>query len=148
MSGFRFYLVRHAAAEPAAASDAARRLTREGRAAFAAHARAHAGRMAVSRVATSPLARARETASLLAAATGAAVEEEPALAPGASGGAELLSLGRRLGAGAALVGHNPEIAEAIAAVARRHVAVPAGAIAAIDVDAGGLRLAWLEAGPT
>jgi phosphohistidine phosphatase len=145
VSGFRFYLVRHGAAEPTAAvgSDAARRLTPEGRAAFAAHARALAGRMTVSRVVTSPLARARETAGLLAAATGTAVEEDPALASGASAGAELLALGRRLGAGAALVGHNPEVAEAIAAVARRHVAVPAGAVAAIDADAGGLRLAWL-----
>jgi phosphohistidine phosphatase len=145
VSAFRFYLLRHAAAEPAAASDAARRLTSGGRAAFEAHARALAPRMAVTRVVTSPLARARETAALLAAATGAAVEEDAALASGASSGAELLALGRRLGAGAALVGHNPEVAEAIAAVARRHAAVPAGAIAAIDVDGGGLRLAWLEA---
>lgn len=146
MSGFRFYLVRHGAAEPAAAagSDAARRLTPEGRAAFAAHARALAPRLAVSRVVTSPLVRARETAALLAEATGARVEEDPALASGASDGAALLALARRLGAGVALVGHNPELAEAASAVARRHVAVPAGAVAAVDADAAGLRLAWLE----
>jgi phosphohistidine phosphatase len=151
VSGFRFYLVRHAAAEPTAAagSDAARRLTPEGRDAFAAFARALAARMAVSRVVTSPLARARETAALLAAATGAEVEEDGALASGASEAAAILALARSLGAGVALVGHNPELAEAIAAAARRHVSVPAGAVAAIDADGAGVRLAWLEApGPT
>lgn len=145
MSRFRFYLLRHASAEPASSSDAARKLTAEGRAAFADLARALAGRMAVSRVVTSPLVRARETAALLGAATGAPVEEEPALASGASGGAELLALARRLGAGVALVGHNPEVGEAIAAVARRHVAVPAGAVAAVDANGAALTLAWLEA---
>lgn len=147
MSGFRFYLVRHAAAEPKGprGSDAERRLTPQGRDAFAALARALAPRMSVSRVVTSPLVRARETAALLAAATGAEVEEDDAVSSGASEAAALLALARRLGAGVALVGHNPELAEAVAAAARRHVAVPAGAVAAIDADAAGVRLAWLEA---
>jgi phosphohistidine phosphatase len=147
VTALRLYLVRHGAAEPssAAGSDAARRLTPEGRLAFAAHARALAPRMRVTRVVTSPLARARETAALLAEATGAPVEEDDALAAGACDGRALLALARRLGAGAALVGHNPEVAEAIAAAARRSAAVPPGAVAAVDVDASGLRLAWLEA---
>jgi phosphohistidine phosphatase len=142
----RFYLVRHGRAEAKhAAGDAARRLTAEGRAAFFAHAAAAAGELALSRVATSPLARARETAELLGQATGAPVREEPALASGASTGAELLRLGERLGAGAALVGHNPELAEAVALVAGRHLEVPPGAIAAVEADGAGFRLAWLRA---
>ncbi len=147
MSGFRFYLVRHGAAEPKApsGSDGERRLTPTGRDAFAALARTLAPRMTVSRVVTSPLARARETAALLAAATGAPVEVDDALSSGATEAAALLALARRLGAGVALVGHNPEVAEAVAAAARRHVAVAAGAVAAIDADAAGVRLAWLEA---
>lgn len=142
----RFHLVRHGDAAPKdARGDAARPLTPAGRERFAAHARALAPRLALSRIATSPLARARETADLLAGATGAAVLEEPALASGASSGRELLALGLRLGAGAALVGHNPEIADALAAAAGRQVEVRPGTIAAIDAEAGAFRLAWLVA---
>lgn len=140
----RFYLVRHGRAEAAAADDASRRLTPEGRAEVTAHATRLSARLAPSRIATSPLLRARETADLLAGATGAPVEEEPALASGRSSGREVLALGRALGAGAALVGHNPELAEAIALASGRHEEVRPGAVAAVDADAGGFRLAWLE----
>lgn len=141
----RFYLVRHASAEPKASSDAARRLTAEGRAAFAAHARAVAPRLSVTRILSSPFLRARETAELLAAATGAAVEEIAELASGRSSGPEVLARARRLGGGVALVGHNPELAEAVALAAGRDGELRPGAIAAVDVDAGGYRLAWLAA---
>jgi phosphohistidine phosphatase len=145
----RVYLVRHAAAEPASpAGDAGRRLTAAGGDAFTALVRALAseleGGAAIRRILASPLVRALETAALLAGATGAPVEEEPALRSGASSGAELLALARRAGAGAALVGHNPEIAHAIARAAGRDVAVPAGAIAAVDLADAGPRLAWLR----
>lgn len=145
MTAVRFYLVRHARAESKdAGDDASRRLTAEGRERFAAQARAAAPRLALSRIATSPLARARETADLLAAATGAPVAEEYALASGASSGREILDLGRRLGAGAALVGHNPELADAVALAAGRHLDLRTGAIAAIDAEPAGYRLAWLD----
>jgi phosphohistidine phosphatase len=86
------------------------------------------------------------SALAIAGATGAQVEEEPALAAGASSAQELLALARSRGEGVALVGHNPEVAEAVTAVARRHVGVSAGTIAAVDADAAGqLRLAWLKA---
>jgi phosphohistidine phosphatase len=142
----RFYLVRHGRAEARhPRGDAARRLLPDGRAAFAAHARALAPEVAVTRIATSPLVRAAETAALLAEATGATVEEEAALASGASGGRALLRLGRALGHGAALVGHNPEVAEAIALAAGRQVEVPAGTVAAVDADDAGDRLVWVRA---
>ncbi|HEY6002508.1 MAG TPA: histidine phosphatase family protein [Anaeromyxobacter sp.] len=146
MTAVRFYLVRHAKAEAKGpADDAFRRLSPEGRERFAAHARNVASRLALSRIATSPLVRARETADLLAAATGAPVAEEDALSSGASSAREILALGRRLGAGAALVGHNPEVQEAVALAAGRDVDAKTGAIAAIDSDERGYRLAWLEA---
>jgi phosphohistidine phosphatase len=142
----RFYLVRHARAEPKGpGDDASRRLSPEGRERFAAHASRVAPRLALSRIATSPLARARETADLLGAASGAPVAEELALASGASSGREILALGRRVGAGGALVGHNPELQEALALAAGRDVEAKPGAIAAIDADEGSYRLAWLEA---
>lgn len=146
MTAVRFYLVRHGRAEPAGPSgDSARRLTPEGRAGFTAHARAVAARMGVRHIATSPFARARETSELLAAATGAPVADEEALASGASSARELLALGRGLGAGAALVGHNPEIAEAVALAAGRSLEVKPGAVAAVDAEGETFRLAWLEA---
>jgi phosphohistidine phosphatase len=146
VTGLRFYLVRHGRAEAKhPGGDAARRLTADGGARFAAHARALAPEVAVSSVVTSPFARARETAELLGAATGAAVVEDPALASGASSAGEILALGRRLGAGVALVGHNPELAEAVALAAGGPRELEPGAVAAIDADGGGYRLAWLRA---
>lgn len=141
----RFLLVRHAEAEGSASSDAERRLTAEGRARFEAHARALAPSLRLARVVTSPYARARETAEILAAATGAAVEEEPALASGGSTGAELVAAGRRLGDGVAIVGHNPELADAVALLGGRPVPVRPGAVAAVDFDGAGERLAWIRA---
>ncbi len=148
MTTLRFYLVRHGRAEARdRGDDASRPLSEEGRAGFAAHARVVAPRLSVSRIATSPLSRARQTADLLAAAVRAPVAEEDALASGASSGRELLALGRRLGAGAALVGHNPEIAEAVSIAAGRDVEVRPGTVAAVDCDDAGARcdLAWLLA---
>jgi phosphohistidine phosphatase len=146
VTAHRFYLVRHGRAEGKhPAGDAARRLTADGRARFAAHARALAPEVRPSSVVTSPFARARETAELLGAATGAPVVEDPALASGASSGGEILALGRRLGGGVALVGHNPELAEAVALAAGGPRELEPGAVAAIDTDGGGYRLAWLRA---
>lgn len=148
MAPARFYLVRHGEAEGGASGgDAARRLTPGGRARFAALARAVGPRLALSRILTSPLLRARETAELLAGATGAAVQEDDALGSARSTGGDLLQLGRRAGAGAALVGHNPELAEAVGLAGGDH-RLPPGAIAAIDVDGETCTLAWLEAPPT
>lgn len=145
MTSIRVYLVRHAKAEPQGGDDARRRLTPEGRDRFAAHVRALAPRLRVARIRTSPFLRARETAELLAARTGATVEEEPALASGSSDGRAVLALVRAAADGTALVGHNPELAQAIASVAGRDLEVKPGAVAALDVDGGEVRLAWIEA---
>ena len=145
MTALRFYVVRHGRAEARhPAGDAERTLTADGRARFAAHARALASQLPLQSVVTSPLVRARETAELLGEATGAPVVEEASLAPGALSGREILALGRRLGAGVALVGHNPEFAEAVAVAAGKDQDVPAGSIAAVDADPSGWRVAWLR----
>jgi phosphohistidine phosphatase len=149
----RFYLVRHAEAERTGpGGDAARRLTAEGRARFAAHARALARALQVARIVTSPYARAAETAAVLGAATGAKVSTDGALASGASSGRAILLLGRAHGAGAALVGHNPELAEAVARAAGRDLPVAPGTIVAVDDDGREFTVAWVRAigqpGPT
>lgn len=142
----RVYLVRHAKAErDAPGGDAARRLTPEGRARFFAFAGSVAEKLDVSRVVTSPFTRARQTAEILAAATGAPVAENPDLAPGRSTGRDILAWARSEGSGVALVGHNPEMAEAIALAAGRSEKMPPGSIAAVELThGGGSRLAWIE----
>jgi phosphohistidine phosphatase len=140
------YLVRHGKAEEKASrgGDAARALTAAGRERFEALARAQAGRLRVARVVTSPFRRARETAELLARVTGAPLEEDEALASGASSPRELLALARRAGEGAALVGHNPELGGAVALAAGREVEVKPGTIAAVTFAEGEPALAWME----
>jgi phosphohistidine phosphatase len=138
------YLVRHAKAEPGSAGgDASRHLTGKGREAFQRLARELCREIRVTRILTSPFTRAVETAALLSAACGAPVEQDPRLASGTSGGRELLRLAAALGGGTALVGHNPEIAEAIRLAGGGDVHVPPGTVAAIDREG---RLAWLRPG--
>ncbi len=139
----RFYLVRHAEAERGG-PDAARHLTPAGRDGFAALAGALAGTLGLSRVLSSPAVRARETAEILAASAGAPLAEELALEAGRSTGAALLALGRAAGDGAALVGHNPEMAEAVALASGAAPLVPPGTVAAIAVEPGGFRLLWVR----
>jgi phosphohistidine phosphatase len=147
MSAHRVYLVRHAKAEPGGPSmqDAARRLTVEGRRRFNLLLGALGGRLSARRIVSSPLVRARQTAELLASATGATIAEDERLASGVSGGPELLALVREAAADTALVGHNPEIAEAVARVAGKDLEVKPGAVAALDVEGKDVRLAWLQA---
>ncbi len=136
-----WYLIRHARAEGTAqGGDAGRRLTPEGRDGFRETVLALVGRLALKRILVSPFLRARQTGDLLAAMTGAPLEVEEELASGASTAARLLALGAELGEGAALVGHNPELGEAIGLAAGRDVDVPPGTVAAIGLDG---RLAWL-----
>ncbi len=139
-------LVRHAAAAaPSGVADRDRELTPEGRRAFARLAEGISREVRLVRVVTSPYARAVATARLLAAATGAEVEEEPALASGASDPAAVLRLARAAGPGVALVGHNPEMGGAIALVSGRDEQVPPGTVAALEPGPGGsLRAMWVR----
>ena len=135
-----FYLVRHGKAEePRGGGDDARRLTADGRDAFAALAPS----LPLRRIATSPAVRARETGEILAAATGAPTAPEPALAPGRSGAEALLARGREAGDGVALVGHNPEMVEALERAGRVD-RMPPGSVAAVEATAGGFRLLWIR----
>jgi phosphohistidine phosphatase len=150
MQAIRVYLVRHGDAERASeGGDAARRLTAEGRRRFHALAAGLGERLSLARVLSSPFARAQETAEILATVTGVPAEVEGELTPGRSSGRDLLALALREGAGVALVGHNPEMAEAIAIADRRGVGVGVGVapgtIAAIDLTPGGAALVWIEA---
>ncbi len=140
-----FYLVRHGEAEKCATgSDVARRLTADGRSRFAALAAALAPELRLELVLTSPLTRSSETAELLASACGGRVQEREARNSGRSGGMQILELGRSAGAGAALVGHNPEMAEAVTLAAGLDQRVPPGAVAAVEAGAEGYRLLWLR----
>lgn len=138
----RGYLVRHGTAESInAAGDAARALTLEGRAAFARHAEGLRTSMAVRAVFTSPLMRAQQTAQILGDVLGVPVTVLPDLASGNLGGAQVLALLETRGDGALLVGHNPEMADALARVAGRGVAVNPGTIAEVALESP-LVLRW------
>jgi phosphohistidine phosphatase len=140
-----FYLVRHAEAQAhQGVGDAARRLTEAGRKGFADLAGSLAPEMRVRRILTSPLVRARETAALLSQATGSVAAVEEALVSGRSSGSDLLALGREAGDGSALVGHNPEVAEAVVLAAGGSQRVAPGAVAAIEAGDVGYRLLWLR----
>jgi phosphohistidine phosphatase len=146
MTARRVYLIRHAKAEPhGEGDDADRRLTTEGRRRFNLLLGALGGRLSVRKAITSPFVRAHQTAELLAGATGASIAEDERLAAGASDGREVLALALAAPAGTALVGHNPEIAAAVAQVAGKDLEVKPGSVAALDVDGADVRLAWLEA---
>jgi phosphohistidine phosphatase len=137
------FLVRHAEAAQGGV-DAERRLSAAGRAAFADLLQMLGPRLDPRRVLTSPFRRARETAELLARSAGATVEESDDLASGHGGGRELLAAAREAGPGAALVGHNPEVAEALAIAAGKGVPVPQGTVAALDLSGPAPRLLWLR----
>lgn len=145
----RVYLVRHATAEADhSRGDAARGLTASGRERFVRLIEELASELLVVRILTSPFLRARQTADLLARATGSLVEEEEELESGRSSGAALLRLAARAGDGAALVGHNPEVAEAVSLAAGRHEEVKPGSLAAVDLLASGPHLAWIRRPPS
>jgi phosphohistidine phosphatase len=66
---------------------------------------------------------------------------EPRLASGASTGRQVLALAVAAGPGVALVGHNPEVAEAIALAGGEEAEVPPGTVAAVRLDG---RLDWVK----
>ena len=137
------FLVRHAEAV-AGGVDADRRLSASGKSAFSDLLQMLGPKLTVRRILSSPFRRARETAALLAHATGASARPSDDLASGHAGGRELLDLARREGAGALLVGHNPEIAEAVAIAAGKPSPVPPGTVAALDLSGPAPRLLWLR----
>jgi phosphohistidine phosphatase len=142
---FVVFLVRHAEAAPGVGgTDADRQLTVRGRAGFERLLASLGPTLAVRRVLSSPFHRALETAGILGRATGAPVEAADDLASGHASGLEVLALARQAGAGAALVGHNPDIAEAVALAAGDTAPVPPGTVAAIDLSGGRPRLLWLR----
>jgi phosphohistidine phosphatase len=139
------YLIRHAEAGAGVGiKDADRRITEHGRAGFERLLAALGPSLSVRRILASPFLRARETARLLEQATGAPVEPSDELASGHCTGRELLALARQAGPGVALVGHNPEIAEALAAAGGGAASVPPGTIAALDVGGARPRVLWIR----
>ncbi|MBI4581513.1 MAG: phosphohistidine phosphatase SixA [Planctomycetes bacterium] len=118
----RVHFIRHAIAVPRGApgvvDDASRELTREGIAKMRQQARGLAKlKIDLARIWTSPYARARQTADILADEFGitGSVRVLPALAPGGSFDAILEELAANASLNeAALVGHEPDLSTTIA----------------------------------
>lgn len=111
-AGLQVLVMRHGPAEPAGhGGDAGRRLSHEGRKRTRLAARALAAVAPIpARIYTSPLVRARETAEILAAATGAPV---PVATPLLEPGFDRRELARELAHARieplAVVGHEPDL---------------------------------------
>ena len=139
------YLVRHASADGGVGGrDADRKLTERGRAGFERLLASLGPSLTVKRVLSSPFLRALQTAEMLGRAAGAPVEPWDDLASGHASGREMLALARQAGPGSALVGHNPEIAEAVALISGAAAPVPPGTVAALDLSGASPRLLWLR----
>lgn len=112
------YLVRHAKAEEEhGGGDGHRSLTVEGRRQMREHADRLSERVRLERLVTSPLVRATQTAEIVSTAWG--VDEilvRSDLAYGPATARTVADLAAALGPGHALVGHNPSLAEGLAAI--------------------------------
>ena len=126
----RVILVRHAEAAPGE-PDAQRPLTAAGREA----ARELAARLAAERpsfVLSSPLLRARETATPIAEAAGVALEVDHRLAPGA-GVDDLRAATTGKGEPVVVVGHQPDCGEIVLALTGEHVRFPPGGTCDVEL---------------
>ena len=150
----KLYLLRHASASDITPSDAARELTREGseEARIAGAALAELG-VKPSRVLSSPLVRARQTAEIAAEAMKFSGDVQPLdeLANGASTSSLLNALRSYASASdILLVGHMPSLAEHLATLigAKDAQAFPLGkaSVACVELEqlrAGTGQLRWL-----
>jgi phosphohistidine phosphatase SixA len=122
----RLFLVRHAHSAPGD-PDSLRPLSAEGR----EQARALGERLApisLDAVLTSPLLRARETATAIARAAGLEAQSDERLAPGASA-EDVLAAVEGTGETVAVVGHQPDCSEIAAALgAGEHDFAPGGVL--------------------
>ena len=139
MSAREIWILRHCDAEPAGAKgDGARRLSDAGTRHAEEIGRALGARgLRAVRVLSSPLARARQTASLAAAAglaPGVVLEEEPRLAPGG----DVVGVAREVleegDLPALLVGHNPDLEGLAFALCGERVAVGKGTFLRIGFE--------------
>lgn len=141
----RLYLLRHGKAETGSGSDAQRRLTPVGvtRTQIAARVMARLG-LRPTRIFSSPRVRARQTADIVAAALGCAVEEHAALDYGFSA-ADLPALRATLPPDADLfcVGHNPFLPMIVHELSGAQVTMKPGGLARLKLESDA-RHAWLE----
>jgi len=143
-------LVRHAkAAAEHELGDWARGLTTEGRAEFRRHAQRLTGKVRLQGIATSPYVRAAQTAEILADVWSVDdVQVRIELAPAKDVGNQIANLADELGAGWALVGHNPSLEEAASAMLkldRLPFSLKKGSILALRRVNRGFGFDWLAA---
>jgi phosphohistidine phosphatase len=145
------YFLRHGVAEdmgPEGAGDAGRRLTKEGVAKMKAEARG-LRKLGVRPdvLLSSPLARARETAEIVARELGLELHLADALAPGCNVEQLFGLLGEHRAAECVmLVGHEPDFSTIVGALTGGRVRLKKGGLARVDLDVleeGAATLAWL-----
>lgn len=131
------YLCRHAQAAQAdpGEPDDLRPLTPTGeeQAARLGESLAAEAQAAPAVVVSSPLLRARQTAALVARATGAELRVDARLAPGA-GVDELRAIVGELNGPVAAVGHQPDCSEIVVALTGRDPGFPPAGVATIELE--------------
>ena len=146
------YFLRHGIAEdegPEGAGDAGRRLTKEGIAKMRAEARGlrQLG-LRLDTLLSSPLARAHETAEIVAKELGLELQLADALAPGCDGQRLFDLLGEHRAAERVMVvGHEPDFSALIGElIGGSRVQLKKGGLARVDLEvleAGAATLVWL-----
>jgi phosphohistidine phosphatase SixA len=126
----RLFLVRHAHSDPGDPDDL-RPLSARGRE-QARELGERLARIGPGLVVTSPLLRARETASAIATATGADVRVDERLAPGADAEGVLAAIEDAEGV-VVTVGHQPDCSEIAAALGAGEREFPTAGVVEIDV---------------
>ncbi len=144
----RVYLMRHAAAEdPGAGADADRHLTEQGRQdAREAGKAIQAFDPGISRVVSSPVLRARETAELVAAALGAgiAVETENRLACGAGTEDFWDLIGAHKDERILLIAHNPELGAFVSGLLEKATGFRPATVCGLEIELSKARLVWMR----
>jgi phosphohistidine phosphatase len=126
----RLFLVRHAEAAPGD-PDELRPLTSAGRTAARALGKQLA-RQRPTAVISSPLLRARETAQLIAKASGLTAETDARLAPGADAG-DLREAASGRGETVVAVAHQPDCGEIALALTGREQKFPPGGVVEVEL---------------
>ena len=138
MAPFTVYLARHGMAHGThPQGDRARPLTPEGEAHVQSVMAAVREQVTLTRVVSSPYLRARRTAELWAGGFGVLLTVDDTLGSGNSSGTPLAALARRMEHGTLLVGHNPEMSEAVARLSGQGMGFPPGMVAALEFSADG-----------
>ena len=128
-------IMRHGDAEPSAVSDEVRPLSARGRAEVQEVGRALVAHLGIDKIVASPLVRAQETASLVAACYGHEIQRDTcvSLSPNGISDQVIAEFGEGVGS-VLLVTHMPLIADLVSALSGKRQAVQTAELFCFDME--------------